>query len=234
MSHPATLQEPELSPAARRVLAALLLSLGLHAAIIGLVRIVPAKVAMGVPAVMQVRFTQPAPVQTIHPVTSVVALSQPVLQATVPSSTSVPVAPSPQVAAAPVSITETGQQAVAPVAAIAPLSPDKLPQIDLPLNVDTTYYTAKEVDVHPRALLNIQPIYPAAAAANNQQGWVVLRIKLDETGKVEEVKVVDATPAGVFDESALEAFRQGKFAPAQKSGRAVKSLMEIKVWFKLE
>ena len=58
--------------------------------------------------------------------------------------------------------------------------------------------------------------------------------RIDETGKVEDVKVVDAAPAGVFDESAMDAFKQGKFAPAQKSGRAVKSLMEIKVWFKLD
>ncbi|BBP01968.1 energy transducer TonB [Sulfuriferula nivalis] len=233
MSH-AVLQEPELSPAARRVLGALLLSLGLHAAIIGLVRIAPAKVSVGTPAVMQVQFSRMAPVEKSDAKVSTNALSQPVMQATAPSLTSVPVAlPSPpHIAATPVA--EPDKQTVTHAAVIAPPNPEKLPQIDLPVNVDTTYYTAKEVDVHPRALATIQPVYPMAAAANNQQGWVVLHIKLDETGRVEEVKVADATPAGVFDEAALEAFRQGKFSPAQKSGRAVKSLMEIKVWFKLD
>jgi protein TonB len=229
----AALQEPELSPAARRVLGALLLSLGLHAAIIGLVRIAPATVSVGAPAVMQVQFSKIVPVGKSHAVALTNALSQPVMQATAPSLTSVPIAlPSPQMTATPVVATD--KQAVTPAAEIAPPNLEKLPQIDLPVNVDMTYYTAKEVDVHPRALATIQPVYPMAAAANNQQGWVVLHIKLDETGKVEEVKVADATPAGVFDEAALEAFRQGKFSPAQKSGRTVKSLMEIKVWFKLE
>jgi protein TonB len=230
----AVLQEPELSPAARRVLGALLLSLGLHAAIIGLVRIAPASRGVSAPVVMQVQLAQPAAVPVVEPVKA--ALNVPVLSANVPSSTSVPVAPSVAVAASvPVpAATESQVKDVAPVDSTIPPNSSNLPQIDVPVAVDPTYYTAKEVDVHPRDLGHIQPVYPPAAVANNEQGWVKLRIKLDETGKVEDVKVVDAAPAGVFDESAMDAFKQGKFAPAQKSGRAVKSLMEIKVWFKLD
>jgi protein TonB len=230
----AALQEPELSPAARRVLGALLLSLGLHAAIIGLVRIAPAKVTIGSPAVMHVQFSKVAPVKQSNAVVATNALSQPVMLATEHSLTSVPIAlPAPaHIAATPAA--EPDKQTATPAAVIAPPNPEKLPQIDLPVNVDKTYYTAKEVDVHPSALTPIRPVYPVSAVTNNQQGWLVLRIKLDETGRVEDVVVEDAAPAGVFEAAALEAFRQGKFAPAQKSGRAVKSLMEIKVEFKLD
>jgi len=114
-----------------------------------------------------------------------------------------------------------------------PSSQANLPTVSVPLLVDNTYYTAKEVDVHPRALQTIQPAYPEAAAAQNIQGWVLLKLKLDESGKVEEVKVADASPPGVFDQTTLDAFAKAHFAPAQKAGRAVKALVEIKVWFNL-
>lgn len=239
VSRTATIQEPELSPGARRVLAALLFSLGLHGAIIGLVRNAPAQVATAAPAVMQVELAQSTPAVVTQPL-PVARLSLPVPVMTAPASsvTSVPItALAPQPAATPVP-PQPATQEVTPVAApavsVAPPNQQILPQLNISLSVDNTYYTAKEVDVHPRALDAIQPIYPEPAAASDTQGWVVLQIKLDETGKVETVKVADASPAGVFDQSALEAFKQGKFAPAQKSGRAVKSLVEIKVWFKLE
>jgi protein TonB len=231
-----TIQEPELSPAARRVLAALLFSLGVHGAIIGLVQIAPAsKVSVQKQQVMQVQLSPAvtsSPAQTVDAQAIVV----PIMHALAQSATSVPLvdtpAPASTLSVTPPAITAATvtTSAVNPT----PISVSKLPQLDLPLSVDSTYYTAKEVDVHPRALNVIQPVYPEAAASNNQQGWVILRIKLDEMGRVENVKVADAHPAGVFDESALTAFKQGQFAPAQKSGRAVKSLVEIKVWFKLE
>ncbi|NOT16744.1 MAG: energy transducer TonB [Sulfuriferula sp.] len=229
------IQEPELSPAARRVLAALLFSLGVHGAIIGLVQIAPtSKVSVQKQQVMQVQFS---PAATSSPAQAVdaQAIAVPIMHALAQSSTSVPLMDAvPSVTATtvtPAVVAATADNATADTIAT---NKTNLPQLDLPLSVDSTYYTAKEVDVHPRALNNIQPVYPEAAASSNQQGWVILRIKLDEMGRVESVKVADATPAGVFDESALTAFKQGRFAPAQKSGRAVKSLVEIKVWFKLE
>ncbi len=232
MPRTAAIQEPELSQGARRMLAALLFSIGLHGAIIGLLRSAPARLATTAPVVMQVALAQMPPAEVVpQPVVSE-ALPVPVISALAQSATSVPLAPSvtPSAVASP----EPAAKELAPAAPVAPPDQQTLPQIDLPVYVDNTYYTAKEVDVHPRALQAIQPIYPEPAAASNTQGWVVLRIKLDETGKVESVKVIDASPADAFDQSALAAFRQGKFAPAQKSGRAVKSLVEIKVWFKLE
>jgi protein TonB len=45
--------------------------------------------------------------------------------------------------------------------------------------------------------------------------------------------VSDASPPAVFDQSALDAFRKARFAPAQKAGRAVKSLVVIKVRYEL-
>lgn len=232
MSRTLPIQEPELSPGARRVLAALLFSIGLHGAIIGLVRSAPVQVTTAAPVLMQVRLVQTTVATTAQPVVAT-ALPMPVMTALVSSVTSVPNPPFVSQTAAPAVAAQAPSEAVS-AATVAPPSQQTLSQINIPLYVDNTYYTAQEVDVHPRALEAIQPIYPEPATASDIQGWVVLRIKLDETGKIVSVKVADASPAGVFDQSALDAFKQGKFAPAQKLGRAVKSLVEIKIWFKLE
>ena len=238
MSRTLSIQEPELSPGARRVLSALLFSIGLHGAIIGLVRSAPVQVTAAAPVLMQVRLAHTTAATTVAaqpvvPTTLPIPASVPVMTALVSSVTSVPSPTFVPQTVAPAVAAQAATQAGSAVSVAAP-SQQPLSQINIPLSVDNTYYTSQEVDVHPRALEAIRPIYPEPATASALQGWVVLRIKLDETGKVDSVKVADASPAGVFDQSALDAFKQGKFAPAQKSGRAVKSLVEIKVWFKLE
>lgn len=122
---------------------------------------------------------------------------------------------------------------VPPASAAAPESSANLPSIELPLIEDPTYYTAREVDVHPAALQLIQPSYPDEAASTNVTGSVVLVLLLDESGKVQELSVEEASPPGMFEQSALDAFRNARFSPAQRQGRVVKSRMRIKVNYEL-
>lgn len=109
-----------------------------------------------------------------------------------------------------------------------------LPAIDLPLIEDPTWYPAKQVDVHPRAINTIQPDYPATAVDREIEGSVVLLLLIDESGKVKEASVAEAQPEDIFDESALAAFRIARFIPAQKNGRAVKSRVLIRVSYELD
>lgn len=121
---------------------------------------------------------------------------------------------------------------VAPSAAPAEKNAN-LPTIEAPLIEDPTYYTAKEVDVHPSALKAIWPAYPDEAASAKVTGSVVLLLLLDESGRVQEISVEEATPPGYFEKSAVAAFRNARFAPAQRQGRVVKSSMRIKVSYEL-
>lgn len=105
----------------------------------------------------------------------------------------------------------------------------KLPVIDVPQVDDPTYYPAKQVDVHPVAAYPVTPQYPEAAAAENIEGVVKLLLLVDESGVVREVSVVEANPEGYFEESAMDAFRNARFKPAQKNGRDVKSRLVIRV-----
>lgn len=231
--------EPELSASARRVLAALLFSLGLHAAVIGLLHLAPPPRAPETARVFQVQLAQrqpPAAVAVHKTEKSGVA----VMTATASSPLAIKAAPRMTAdtvakAAVPLPAVTTEPEPVASSNLPAALPPVKssLPVVAVPLLVDNAYYTAKEVDVHPRTLQSVVPAYPEAAANSSIQGWVLLRIKLDDTGRIEDIKVGDASPHGVFDQAALDAFVKARFAPAQKDGRAVKSLVEIKVRFNL-
>lgn len=108
-----------------------------------------------------------------------------------------------------------------------------LPALELPLLEDPTWYPAKQVDVHPTALYPIKPGYPDEGAEQGVEGNVVLLLLIDEAGTVKEAAVMEANPEGVFEESALAAFRNARFSPAQKNGRAVKSRVLIRVSYEL-
>jgi len=117
------------------------------------------------------------------------------------------------------------------VAAEPPASP--LPALEMPLLEDPTWYPAKQVDAHPVALHPIKPVYPEKGVELGVDGKVLLLLLIDEAGAVKEASVAEADPEGVFDESALAAFRNARFAPAQKNGRAVKSRVLIRVSYEL-
>jgi periplasmic protein TonB len=110
--------------------------------------------------------------------------------------------------------------------------PSTLPS--LPTGIDTTWYVARQVDNHPKAIGVIEPAYPDEARRRNQEGSLKLMLKIDDLGRVQSAEVVEATPAGVFDEAALAAFRAARFQPAMKDGRPVRYQAYMRVDFKLK
>lgn len=103
----------------------------------------------------------------------------------------------------------------------------------LPVMVDTTWYEARQLDTQPRAAAAIQPRYPPGARQRGIEGSVNLRMRIDEFGVVQDVRVEEGDPPGVFDASALEAFRAGRFIPARRDGRSVRAEILVKVRYEL-
>lgn len=103
--------------------------------------------------------------------------------------------------------------------------------IEVPLIRDPTYYPARQLDVYPQPVVVIQPKCPEAALAQRLNGRVQLLVLIDEFGVVNETSVVEAQPAGVFEETAAQAFRSARFVPAQKQGNHVKSRVILRVNF---
>jgi protein TonB len=93
--------------------------------------------------------------------------------------------------------------------------------------------TDDSVDVPPRPLLQTPMPYPPRAKANGVTGYVILSLLIGPTGQVEKVKVLEAQPAGVFDEVAAAGVQGWKFEPASYQGENVRVWATQKVRFDL-
>ena len=233
--------EPTIPPRLQRPLTAMWVSLGLHAALIALVQVAPPAATGLSGPVIEARLVPAhaaAPASNRPPVEPLTAVpdSQPEVKAPL-------LAPSEKVEALPVaqpiapSAVETAPavqpaspQPASPSTAVAPSAPAAV----LTSAVDLTYYSARDVDVHPRALGEVVPDYPADADRRRLSGKVRLHLKLEADGRVSDIEVLSAAPPGLFEDSALRAFRTARFAPAQKNGRPVRALVLIEVVYDWE
>ncbi|MDH4326857.1 MAG: energy transducer TonB [Betaproteobacteria bacterium] len=91
------------------------------------------------------------------------------------------------------------------------------------------YYPAQELDERPLIRTPVYPEFPADAPVAS--GRVVLRLLINEAGAVDEAKVLRASPAGVFDAAAMEAFAPARFIPGRKDGAAVRSAVTLELRF---
>jgi TonB family protein len=76
----------------------------------------------------------------------------------------------------------------------------------------------------------VSPAYPAQARSMRLEGAVVLTAVVNETGVVQDVKVVSGHP--VLARAAVEAVRQWRYQPSLLNGKAVKVDNQITVNFK--
>lgn len=86
--------------------------------------------------------------------------------------------------------------------------------------LDVEYPSAKKRS-HVTPIMISRPKYPAKALADKISGSVELEFTVTKKGEVVNLKVVDSTPAGVFDASVMKAMSNIRFAPRITDGRRV-------------
>jgi protein TonB len=224
----ASIDEPTIPLRLQRPLAATWISLGLHVALIALIQVAPPAATNLGGTVIEARLVPP------HVMSPEVDAPDPVpgdvpLLASTETAEAVPVVQPVAAPPAPILSGAASTQSIPSTAVEAPIAP--VSPVTITSSVDLTYYSAREVDVHPRALRAIEPDYPAEADRNKLSGTVRLQLKVEADGRVSDVAVVNSTPPGAFDESAIQAFRAARFEPAQKAGRPVRALVMIEVQY---
>jgi TonB family protein len=85
----------------------------------------------------------------------------------------------------------------------------------------------------PELVQGAAPEYPAAAAAAGLEAAVKVRITIDATGAVTDVKVAEPVGNG-FDEAAVAAARQYRFRPAEFDGAPGPITVETTIRFELQ
>jgi protein TonB len=95
-------------------------------------------------------------------------------------------------------------------------------------------FELSELDAVPRPLVQMQPLYPAAARLRGIEGSVELEFVVTADGTVADVRVVRARPQGVFENATLAAAARWRFVPGRKGGAAVATRARQVIRFELE
>lgn len=77
------------------------------------------------------------------------------------------------------------------------------------------------------------PIYPAQARRRNQQGVVLVEVRLDERGGLREMKLLRSSGIESLDEAAMSAVASWRFRPEVQDGEPVPSRVRIPIEFAL-
>ncbi len=116
-----------------------------------------------------------------------------------------------------------------------------MPRIDIPLStrlqgsllsgIGMAQGTGPASRVTP--LVRIPPQYPMKARRRRIEGWVKLEFTITQEGTVEDIRVVEAHPSGVFDQAAIRAIARWKFKPLIVDGTPMEQRAVQVLEFKL-
>ena len=90
------------------------------------------------------------------------------------------------------------------------------------------------LDAPPKPKRNIRPDYPKGARQRGEQGDVILEIRVNAGGTVDDVKVAISSGFAELDEAAVRAAKAAKFSPARSGREPVASTARLKLQFKLK
>jgi TonB family protein len=138
--------------------------------------------------------------------------------------------------AAPPAATEAAPAAAAPVEqAAAPVPAAAAPA---PAPAASTVQRGELVTngpgvVLPRLQVKPRPTYPPAARSLRKQATVVVRVLVDENGRVSQAELKGAEVGFGLDHEALRAARGARYSPPTKDGVPVKIWLELPIEFRL-
>ena len=113
-----------------------------------------------------------------------------------------------------------------------------LPSLDLPEDfqsdrqgVAVSGKGVQDSDVSP--LFRVEPVYPRKARLQGTEGFVLLQFDITETGQVDNISVIQASPPHIFNVSAIRALRKWKYKAKREGGKAVRQ-KSLKVRLKFQ
>ncbi|HVW71517.1 MAG TPA: TonB family protein [Steroidobacteraceae bacterium] len=80
----------------------------------------------------------------------------------------------------------------------------------------------------------VPPMFPTDAQERAQSGWVDLLFTVETNGFVGDLKVIGAEPAGLFEQSAIDAVRKWRYRPILHDGQPINQRARVRVRFALQ
>jgi len=75
--------------------------------------------------------------------------------------------------------------------------------------------------------------YPIGALAKGVEGWVSVSYMVTTEGKVTGVKVLDSSPAGVFEAAATQALSHVRYKPMRQGGKPIVVATKLRIAFRM-
>ena len=91
-----------------------------------------------------------------------------------------------------------------------------------------------EVDSAPMPVAQMQPLYPIRAKRAGIEGWVKVRFVVNKKGLVEKIRILEARPENIFDQSVIRCLSAWRFSPGTYEGEPVNTLVGTTIKFELE
>ncbi|WP_026052469.1 energy transducer TonB [Gayadomonas joobiniege] len=84
-------------------------------------------------------------------------------------------------------------------------------------------------------IVKVQPIYPRRAQQRGIEGYVIVEFTVSKLGTVVNPRVVEAEPANIFDNAALQAAAKFKYKPRVVNGEPVEVAgVQNRITFKID
>jgi TonB family protein len=99
----------------------------------------------------------------------------------------------------------------------------KLPATGTPEVVEATLIRIKGIELD----------YPEQALRKNIEGWVDLSYGVTAEGKVAKVKVLDSSPAGIFDAAATRAISRVRYKPTLQNRKPIAVTTKLRIAFRV-
>jgi protein TonB len=87
---------------------------------------------------------------------------------------------------------------------------------------------------YPRYQLNSPPPYPRLARKRGQEGTVILQVRVNESGRVDDLKLEQSSNYNMLDRAALTAVRTWIFEPGRKGEKSLAMWVRVPVTFQLK
>jgi len=100
-------------------------------------------------------------------------------------------------------------------------------------STEASVMTDDLVDVPPKPKVRKAFKYPKSAKKKGITGYVLLSLLIDTKGRVEQVEILESSPAGIFDDVVTNNIRSWRFDPAIYQGKPVKVWAKQKIRFDL-
>ncbi len=94
-------------------------------------------------------------------------------------------------------------------------------------------HSGLRTDSRPALLTSPRPVYPALARRRGWEGTVLIRLRVDASGRVGETSLVRSSGHRILDRSALKQVRTWRFQPAMRDGKPVAEDVILPIRFEL-